>query len=84
MMMPATIPAMIPPNPHHMHCRRAIARSARTPASSTSRGLTASAAALVVADLADDIPAGIEMAAKSIDSNAAAEALKKLIDISNA
>jgi anthranilate phosphoribosyltransferase len=42
------------------------------------------AAALVVADLADDMPAGIEMAAKSIDSNAAAEALKKLIDISNA
>lgn len=41
------------------------------------------AAALVVADLVSDIPEGLVVAAASIDSGAAAEALSRLVSISN-
>lgn len=41
------------------------------------------AAALVVAGLASDLQAGAELAARSIDSGAAAEALAKLVAVSN-
>lgn len=42
------------------------------------------AAALVVAGLADDLPAGLALAKNSIDSGAAGRALQTLIDTSNA
>ncbi len=42
------------------------------------------AAALVAAGKARDIPAGMKMAETSIDSGAAGEALKKLVEVSNA
>ena len=42
------------------------------------------AAALVVADLADSIPAGMKLAADAIDQGAATRALDKLIELSNA
>jgi anthranilate phosphoribosyltransferase len=41
------------------------------------------AAALTVAELAKDIPAGMHLAAESIDSGRAAKALEKLVAISN-
>ena len=42
------------------------------------------AAALVVADLADSIPAGMKLAADAIDQGAATRAMDKLIELSNA
>jgi len=42
-----------------------------------------SGAALMIADIAADIPSGIDMAAASIDSGKAREALDKLIEVSN-
>jgi len=42
------------------------------------------AAAIVVAGLADDLPDGLILAARSIDSGAAARALGKLVEASNA
>jgi anthranilate phosphoribosyltransferase len=41
------------------------------------------AAAAVVAGLADELPDGIALAARSIDSGKAAEALARLVEISN-
>jgi len=42
-----------------------------------------SGAALMIAGLAEDIPAGIDMAAKSLDSGKAKTALETLIEVSN-
>jgi len=42
-----------------------------------------SAAALIVADLADNLGQGAELAAKAIDTGAAKAALNKLVEISN-
>jgi anthranilate phosphoribosyltransferase len=42
------------------------------------------AAALVVAERADDLPGGVAMAAQTIDSGAAAATLDRLIDVTNA
>ena len=42
------------------------------------------AAALVVAEKADDLAAGLELAAQAIDSGSAAGTLKRLVEISEA